>query len=908
MAFPGTPLGVQVELQVGGTWTDVTADAYLRDPISIERGRGDEGSRIDPGKCPISLDNRSGKYSPRNAAGPYHGLIGRNTPVRVTVADPALPTYLDLPGPGSYASTPDTAALDLTADLDVRIDLTLPATQTGIVEIAAKYSVAGGQRSWQLTLQDDVPTLRWSVDGTAVIDRTATLPLPLPASGRLALRAALDADNGSGAHTVTFWTAPTIAGPWAQLGDVVTATGTTSIYASTAPLTVGDNPGQTVVPPVGHIHAFQLRGAGGALVAAPDFTALAPGTTNWTDAAGRAWTLAGGATIPPRRSVRFTGEASAWSPRRDTSGRDRWVPIEAAGIKRRLGQGKDPLASTLRRSLSAASPVAYWPMEDARGSSQAFSPIPGCPPLVATGLEFAAGDGPTGSLPLPRVSHGATISAPVPNSTALAAGWRVEMVYNLPELPAAAAFPPVLRIASTGTAVQWFVAIDEAFVTVFALDANGGIVTNTGTAPAGHASGGWARLQLDVWDDGTGTAWELRFFLIGSNALGSVWNTHAGPPGVPLAVDTLFDEALGDMQLGHLSVMPTGAGDAYGHADNGYEGDRPVQRLGRLCAEESVPLTSIGLVDPQIALGPQQAAPLLDLLEEAGEVDGGYLTESRTAAALHYRPAYLSYNQQPTLVLDYATGDVAPPLEPVDDDQSTRNDVTVTRRGGSSARAVAEEGPLSVQAPPAGIGRYPDDPELNLYQDTQLDDVAGWRLHLGTWDAARYRRVRVDLAACPHLIAAASAVEVGDLIRIINLPPEDGPTTVDLIAQGSTETLSAYDWAIEFNTTPAGPWSVAVTDDLVLASADTAASTLAAGATATATTLSIATTSGPLWSTAPADYPLDLDIAGERVTVTAMAGATSPQTATVTRSVNSVVKAQLAGATVRLWQPAITAL
>ncbi|MFE7559672.1 hypothetical protein [Kitasatospora sp. NPDC057500] len=908
MAFPATPLGVQVELQVSGTWTDVTGDAYLRDPITIERGRPDEGSRIDPGKCPITLDNRSGTYSPRNPMSPYFGLIGRNTPVRVSVADPALPTYLDLPGPGSYASTPDTAVLDLTGDFDVRIDLTLPATQAGIVEVAAKYTVTGNQRSWQLTLQDDVPTLRWSTDGTAVIDRTATLPLPLPASGRLAIRAALDADTGTGGHAVTFWTAPTIAGPWAQLGDVVTATGTTSVYASTAPLTLGDNPGQTVVAPVGRVHAFQLRGAGGALVAAPDFTALAPGTTAWSDTAGRAWTLAGGATIPPRRSVRFTGEASAWSPRRDVSGQDRWVPIEAAGIKRRLGQGTDPLASTLRRSLTAAAPVAYWPMEDARGASQAFSPIPGCPPLVATGLEFAAGDGPTGSLPLPRVSHGATISAPVPDSPALAAGWRVEMVYNLPALPTAGVFPPVLRIATTGKAVQWFVAIDAAFVTVFATDGAGGVVTNTGTAPAGHASGGWARLQLDVWDDGAGgTAWEVRFFLIGSAALGSVWNTHAGPPGVPTAIDTLFDEALGDMQLGHLSVMPTSAGDAYGHADNGFEGNRPVERIARLCTEEAVPFTSMGLVDPQIALGPQQAAPLLDLLEEAGEVDGSYLVESRQTAGLHYRPAYLSYNQQPALVLDYAAGDVAPPLEPVDDDQSTRNDITVTRRGGSSARAVAEDGPLSVQAPPAGIGRYADTPELNLYRDHQLADVAGWRLHLGTWDAARYRRVRVDLAACPHLIPAAAAVEVGDMIRIINLPAEDGPTTVDLIAQGYTEQLGAYDWALEFTTTPAGPWSVAVTDDLVLASADTAGSTLATGATATATTLSIATT-GPLWSTDPADYPLDLAIAGERVTVTAMAGTTSPQTATVTRSVNGVSKPLPAGADVRLWQPAILAL
>ena len=43
------------------------------------------------------------------------------------------------------------------------------------------------------------------------------------------------------------------------------------------------------------------------------------------------------------------------------------------------------------------------------------------------------------------------------------------------------------------------------------------------------------------------------------------------------------------------------------------------------------------------------------------------------------------------------------------------------------------------------------------------------------------------------------------------------------------------------------------------------------------------------------------NVGGERVTVTNITGASSPQTFTVTRSVNGVVKAHTSGTDVRLW-------
>ncbi|MET7949213.1 hypothetical protein [Micromonospora sp. NPDC005324] len=74
------------------------------------------------------------------------------------------------------------------------------------------------------------------------------------------------------------------------------------------------------------------------------------------------------------------------------------------------------------------------------------------------------------------------------------------------------------------------------------------------------------------------------------------------------------------------------------------------------------------------------------------------------------------------------------------------------------------------------------------------------------------------------------------------------------------------------------------------------------------TSLSVATAAGPVWTTNVAHVPFDVNVAGERVTVTAISGASSPQTFTVTRAVNGVEKGHAAGTDVRLWQPLILGL
>src|SRR3982751_1313004 len=52
--------------------------------ISYSAGRQDERNQIDAGTLDVTLDNRTGIWSPGNVTGPYYGKLKRNTPIQLT--------------------------------------------------------------------------------------------------------------------------------------------------------------------------------------------------------------------------------------------------------------------------------------------------------------------------------------------------------------------------------------------------------------------------------------------------------------------------------------------------------------------------------------------------------------------------------------------------------------------------------------------------------------------------------------------------------------------------------------------------------------------------------------------------------------------------------------------------------
>jgi len=214
----------------------------------------------------------------------------------LTLSAVAASTRLRLPGTsGAYASTPDHASLDITGDLDLRwfgFTRNWATTQRSLVAKSATGNV-----SFRLVIDTEGdPRLIWTTDGSTLIQQQSGTPLPATTS-TTAIRATLDVDNGSSQRVITFYTGPTLAGPW-TVHTTHTVAGVTSVFPGTAPLEVGSASGGTSQQFDGTVYGAEVRnGIGGTVVANPDFTAQTVKATSFADSTGKTWTVNGNATI-----------------------------------------------------------------------------------------------------------------------------------------------------------------------------------------------------------------------------------------------------------------------------------------------------------------------------------------------------------------------------------------------------------------------------------------------------------------------------------------------------------------------------------------------------------------------------------------------------------------------------------
>jgi len=897
--IPEDVLPITVELDLDG-WTDVTSYVQRRDLIQITRGRSDEASQADPARCQLTLDNRNGRFSPRNPTSPY-GVLGRNTPIRVSVESGEV--GLLCPEVGDYASAPDSSGLSITGDIDIRVEAELADWRGDLTYLAGKYQPSGNQRSWAVGLSAGYVFLHWSANGTTTRTEFSTLPVPVPGGRRLALRVTMDVNDVSGGHVVTFYTSDSIGGSWTQLGDTVTGSGTTSIFDSTVSVEVGDVTGLGDEQPVEkRVYGFQLRsGINGTVVASPDFTAQTPGAPSFQDAQGNVWTVQSGAEITNRR-YRFHGEVSEWPQRWDPSGTDVYVPIEASGVLRRLGRGSTVLGSAMYRGRlrDTVGLVAYWPAEDEQGATE-IAPALNHPGMTITGSpDLASYEGFVSAKPIP-VLKGSEWRGAVPTYTDTGQ-IQVRWLMAVPEVGAEDG-QTILLIYTTGSIrrVEVYYGTGGTLgIRVF--DASGTELDDTGDV-AFDIDGLRLLVSLELLQDGSDVV-----YAISTLEPGAVTGLTFG--------DTLSSQTIG--RVGTVVVSPGGgvAEVAIGHVSvqsavttlfdlgpqlAGWDGERAGRRIERLCAEEGLAFRATGQLDESVRLGVQRPGALIELLREAAEADGGVLCEPREVLGLGYRTRGSLSSQEAAVALDYTAGHLSPPLELTDDDRYLRNDVTVTREGGGSARAAQETGPLSVQEPPDGVGRYEAQVTLGVQYDLDLFDQASWRLHLGTVDEARYPAIAVNLARAAitsdaGLTAAIVGADLGDRITIGTPPAWLPPEPIDQLIQGYVEVLGNYEWQVTWTCAPASPYNVAVFGTARYGPYSTV---LAEDLDATETGVDIDTPLGPLWDTTASGF--DIVIGGERMTVTAVGSPSgTQQTLTVVRSVNGVVKPHSTGTAVEL--------
>lgn len=935
--MPNLPPPVWAELFYSGAWNTITDDVRVAtSAVTITRGLSSESSSsAEPTSCTCDLDSRDHRYAPRNPLSDLYGRIARNTPMRLgyTAGSP----WAQLAGvAGSKLTTPDSAALAVT-DLDLRIDVALEDWSQQC-KLAGRYSSTGENRSWALLMAaDGQVSFYWSPDGTLAsrITRFSTANVKAYNGQRLALRVTLDVNNGSGGYELRFYTGRTVNDTeWNLLGAPIVGAATTAVFDGSAGIELGDiaNIVENVLN--GKLYAFKLlNGIAGTVAVSMAVATGTPGGTSFTGSTGETWTVQAGAALT-NKHIRMSGEVPAWPPTRDLSQKDNYVSVNPTGVTRRMDAGTKPQDSALLRYIKHNDPVECWPLTDGPRTTGAKSLNGGSDMrqeiVIGTNTAAAWSEGNLADWIEPTLSVKANTSGSIRGAfrrtTGTDAFWSVDLFLSGGGTPSSGQFTIYDRGAGTDTDNR--VSIEIIFtgnldrLTIIRQSdgdttSSSALLSNIDNVGIYNEDPHHMRLSIDP--QASNTLWYLYVdgALAGSGTISGIVMKSVREALLGWGFLTIPNITMSDRSIGYLTYWdgngPSAAAiyDAY----TGFQGELAGDRIVRLSSEAGYTASVAGEAEYQRPLGIQGPKKLLELLNEASTTNFGYLLDRRDGLEVIHRGQSTLWNQTPALTLDFDAGLISPPFKPVDDDKLTENDVSVKREyGAAPAREVLEDGELSVLDPEdGGVGRYDRAYTYSLETDDQAGQVASMRVHLGTYAGVRYTRITLNLANSRvyALIDDILRIDVGDKIRLSNVPEDHGPDDVDVLVAGYTEEAGPDAWLITFNCVPGEPWTAGVVDSSTYGRADTGGCQLAGALTSSATSVNVLTTGLARWidsATYATEFPFDVRTGGEVMRVTACTGTTTSQTFTVTRGINGILKAHLIGQAISLANPVYVAM
>lgn len=924
MGYPSGALPLRVRLHLAGDWRDISDDVKRAGNarVSISRGQPPESRRAVPSKCEFELNNgrslvaatlgQVGCYSDRNVYGPWYPHLGQNTPldaalVLVEATHPAAVVNGWGSVDGHPWSTHGQGGVVQASDFQVT-----PGAATHSVPAASAYRMT---YLADLELADVDVTVPVSL---SITDITGGAVEP----ANILLRGQSIGNYYLVQVSITTAEAVTVALMHAD-GSILAAAVTVDGLTHTAAQTLcvrGQIEGETLRAKVWalddgepydwHVSVTDRRITAAGWVGVR--SGVASGNSN---AKPIVFTYGTFTAVAPL----FSGELGALPQTWDLSGSVAWAKVDAAGIGRRLGQGQSPLQSAPRRyipeSRQAGSgvpkpPVAYWPLEDSQLSTVG-TPVIGAHPMQL------------GSSRLASEHFGRGELAPyLPNVAALHGNDQLLGPVDMPGFVNEWAVDHVQRneLTTTDTQLVVWTADGQMWIVRFVAATK----QYQFTWPTGSATHG-PFTEVDLWD---GKPHHVRFYLI-EDPLGVETDFYLDVDAIALTGGTVAGVSL-------AAVTQVGIGDWTNHTEKfsighvavylgqqrptvdfarpvlGWQGEKAGRRYERLCTEEGIPFVGLGDLDDTELMGAQRVATALELLDDAATADGGIAYEPRGVVGRGYRTRTSLLNQASALPLTYTTRGHIAGLIPVPDDRSLRNEWTIERSdGGVPGHYELTTGPMSTLPPPVGKGRYDDRATVVLYTDPQAQQEAEWRVWLGTTDAARYDTIAVNVlalevearrTASASFVPAITSLRLGDRVTIADPPIWCGPDDVSQQALQTVMRFGEVDWDLTIVGRPDGPWQVGV---LGTAPVDTDGASLAVGIDDNDTSLSVQVT-GSLFRTGDNRVPR-IAIGGEEMTVSAISGASSPQTFTVVRSANGVTKSHAAGDAVTVVNPLVAA-
>lgn len=919
MSAVGPPFESVVRLYPGGNpvdqanWpagVDITASVRRPgseggQPITYSGGRPDEASSADPGRMNLTLDNRGGDFSTANPLGAYYGLLRRGTPITLAVRSgyddfgrtasglgtssgggswTTFAAIWSTDGSAGQAAFPsaNAATMALLGDADCRdVDAymtvwpTVAATGSDLVYALYLRAEPGGTEGLLFCVcfntggAVDVKIFRLR-GGSLVALASVTIATTYVADDKFRVHAQAVGED----LRLRVWKPADPGDPEADEPDAWDATATDDELADA-----------TLYNDMG---LYFWRTAGNTNAGTVDFKVADVSF----------------------EGLEFTGTVISWPVRWDNSSNNCWAPIQAAGILRRLRQNSAALRSPLYRQLSGYAPIAYWPLEDESGATRFASAVSYVGTARGSAVTAAQDATLAGASTAPVFTSATGRIQATTSRRQTGTGFGALFLFKLAAAPTTDTL--IATYTAAGLITRWEFRV-ETSGTVFRVrgyESDGTLTVNSTTSVAAPASGWdvWIAVQLEASRSSGTVSWALNYNAVGDTTTWTINGSYSSSVtprvyGVDLGGSDCNGAAWSHLWIGE-DDLPFVSPAFYSVAD-GYRGELAADRIERLCTEGNIPIVVDSAAipsaqDDSASMGPQRPGSLMDAIQEAAAADYGILGEYATG--LRYRPLTARYEQPVDFELSAAAGEIDQPPEPADDDQNVRNDWTVSRFDGSSARVIDQE---HIDAE----GLWDETTTINVEADDVLPDQAGWRTYLGTRPDPRWPSITVNFARSPHLLPTWRIAPLAPRIQVTTGLDQMAGSDPDVIAEGYQATLWPEGWTVVFNCSPAAPYDIPLMDDSgwVLDS-----ETSALDAAIDDDDLSIVVTYGtdPYSAWHDDDVPFDIEVGGEVMTLTAVGAIYSStlQDLTVTRSVNGVVKSHAAGSLVRLAVPVYLAL
>jgi hypothetical protein len=896
-----------VEVCLGGLWTDITGDVRYQGGrgIDLQTGSTPESPQVNS-YCRLQLDDRSGTWSPRNATGANYGKLLRNTPIRVgsrIVHDlDRSRTASNGWGTGSEG-TPTAYAWSTTGT-------------------AGDYAVTAGVGTHSLSSTASRLSYMSVMDMSNVEARfTFQLPFSNTTGGSVFTNIAL---RGTGAGVAWYRaqvavtaaeavTVQAIDTGGAAVGSPTTVAGLT--HSGQALRVAAHMDGETMRVKVWQASdsepyswALEVHGLG---------VTLSEPVHGWvgiesSKAAGNSnGTFSVSYTNVEVRSQRFEGETSEWPLDPEESGNDLVVNIEAAGQTRRYRAGTEVLRSPMYRAFhNAPSLVAYWPCEEGSGATEFASALTGGGTLdVLSGTPRLASDSIfSASQPLPVVAksvwEGLVNGYGIPSPDVIQWRWIQRIDIGTAEPPDTAT---IIRFKNFGSAYFYIIRYNTGgSLTLEVQDYFGSIVDSDVLSLEVRNIGG--RCSFTTTQNGGNVDWAYTITDVDTQVTQTATGSTAGQTiGMAGGVAVGSDGTLDAVTIGHIMCQTASTATLdYASAVFGWQGEAaPARPLRVLGTEEGIPYQPEGDTSKGPAMGTQPLGAPIGIWDQAQVVNQGIQFEPVYRAGIGYITFGSLVNRAERVTLDYSTGQLFGKLQIVDDDLLTENNVVVTKSDtsdspGSTVTATQTTGPMSTLAPGlGGIGPVSKPHTVNVYTIADARNVAGFLLFRGTLDKPRLPAVKMLLAnpritASPALFQSALDLREGGFHKVTGLQTRMIADSIRTVVIGRTERLTQFEHDITWAGLPGEMYVATRVSDGATRRSRVQASAIYLNANINSTTFTVVVKSldGFLLSTTAVPY--DITLGGERMTVTACVGAASPQTLTVTRSVNGVVKAQVA--------------